>query len=714
MFRDDRPILHAREDSLDRMDLARNIARAIADISQDSSIVIGVAGPWGSGKTSVINLVCEELRQLAAKSEENGGCVVVPYGPWKFTASTDLLESFFSTLKRSLGEQKLSIGLSSRDADRLISDLDVYLGLLKPGVLKATASFFHRRAQESLTLDRLKERIERVLRAHEAKVLVVVDDLDRLTSEQIRDVFRLIAAVADFNGVNYLLAYDRDVVVEVLSGVQGLRGDRYLEKIVQVQIDIPEPSPSTIETLFFDSFSNALAEYEETRLDTNQRLAALSRIAGRNLLSVRNLRRLENAFRFKLSALKGKVDPVDMAALELLKVISAAAFVWLRNNRIALCLDGPMEQRIGLVSADDAAGVRNRCRDDLRGDSRSVSCCLDILDLVFFGSLNRYGERGETRGSVHEEKRILDIDFFETYLMTELDRGRDAAEVITAMVGHGEWGNLERYIKRNKICGKYDEVASVCDTLVSRLNPMQLRKMTGVLARCLSGVGVNGADASEGVRMATVLDNTIDALGLVDGSEFALSLFSRINEFQVVSLSEFVIRRNCAFGLIGYQKEHYQELIFYPTLEKINKIFSRAVAAVAYSANSASLAGICEALRLWERISPDHFRRELGRMTDLSRKLQLLSEGFASPRYTARRSDVITSYYVEVEAKEYLSEAELDDLKEMNWQDDESRDLSESQCIKKRALLEGLRKSVAGDFDGIVWLNDIRARDAQV
>lgn len=65
MFRDDRPILYVYEDNLDRVGLARSIARSISDISQDSSIVIGIAGAWGSGKTSVVNLVREELQQLA-------------------------------------------------------------------------------------------------------------------------------------------------------------------------------------------------------------------------------------------------------------------------------------------------------------------------------------------------------------------------------------------------------------------------------------------------------------------------------------------------------------------------------------------------------------------------------------------------------------------------------------------------------------------------
>lgn len=65
MFRDDRPILYVYEDNLDRVGLARSIARSISDISQDSSIVIGIARAWGSGKTSVVNLVREELQQLA-------------------------------------------------------------------------------------------------------------------------------------------------------------------------------------------------------------------------------------------------------------------------------------------------------------------------------------------------------------------------------------------------------------------------------------------------------------------------------------------------------------------------------------------------------------------------------------------------------------------------------------------------------------------------
>src|SRR5690606_21576351 len=69
-------------------------------------------------------------------------------------------------------------------------------------------------------------------------IVVVLDDIDRLTTAEIRDVFKLVRLTANFPNIIYLLAFDRARVEQAL-GEHGIPGRDYLEKILQIGIDLP-------------------------------------------------------------------------------------------------------------------------------------------------------------------------------------------------------------------------------------------------------------------------------------------------------------------------------------------------------------------------------------------------------------------------------------------------------------------------------------------
>ena len=69
-------------------------------------------------------------------------------------------------------------------------------------------------------------------------IVVVLDDIDRLSTSEIRDVFKLVRLTANFPNIIYIVAFDRNRVEEALAE-QGVPGRDYLEKILQVAIDLP-------------------------------------------------------------------------------------------------------------------------------------------------------------------------------------------------------------------------------------------------------------------------------------------------------------------------------------------------------------------------------------------------------------------------------------------------------------------------------------------
>src|SRR4051794_36818059 len=90
----DRPIRTASEDALQRARLATGFAEQITRLDAGDGLVVGVLGPWGSGKTSFLNLACEEL--------DRRGLTVVNFNPWMFSGASQLVETFFIEISGEL------------------------------------------------------------------------------------------------------------------------------------------------------------------------------------------------------------------------------------------------------------------------------------------------------------------------------------------------------------------------------------------------------------------------------------------------------------------------------------------------------------------------------------------------------------------------------------------------------------------------------------
>ncbi len=92
----DNPIQTKEKDLLHRYPLAKRIAGMIRDFKDNDSLVIGIEGEWGSGKTSFINLILEDLRATDA--------LLITFNPWNFSDQNELIKDFFDSMIEALKE----------------------------------------------------------------------------------------------------------------------------------------------------------------------------------------------------------------------------------------------------------------------------------------------------------------------------------------------------------------------------------------------------------------------------------------------------------------------------------------------------------------------------------------------------------------------------------------------------------------------------------
>src|SRR5262249_10955374 len=144
----------------------KRIAGVIAKRKESGSVVIGIYGPWGDGKTSVLNLITRELQMEA-------NVVAIRFNPWRFTDESQLLRNFFVMLA-----DKLEKSLETR-GEKVSRFLKQYAGILAPVSLLGVDA---KGAVESLAapeadLDELKSRVEETLREAGKRLVVRVHDI---------------------------------------------------------------------------------------------------------------------------------------------------------------------------------------------------------------------------------------------------------------------------------------------------------------------------------------------------------------------------------------------------------------------------------------------------------------------------------------------------------------------------------------------------------
>lgn len=158
----------------------------------------------------------------------------------------------------------------------------------------------------------------------------MIDDLDRLTQQEVGQMFQLVKSIADFPNMTYLLAFDEDVIVDALEAEDGVENGReYLEKIIQLPIQIPVPEEGSLE----DLITTRLLEIAGERPIDVQRLRDLLQDGILPTVNTpRHTTRLANTVDFNYAPVEDETNFVDLVGIELLKIFYKDIYEEIRTN----------------------------------------------------------------------------------------------------------------------------------------------------------------------------------------------------------------------------------------------------------------------------------------------------------------------------------------------------------------------------------------------
>ncbi|MGN8551134.1 UNVERIFIED_CONTAM: P-loop NTPase fold protein [Microbacterium sp. SLM126] len=419
----DNPISEASEDVLGRAVVAHDFALSLRELDVSSGIVVGVLGAWGSGKTSFVNLMREQFA-------EDPELAVIDFNPWLFSGGQSLTEVFFRELAAELR-------LTDKSMFGTIAEgLDQYGDVLSPLAIipwfggwfdrafkatKAAAVWLSNKKKGSRTF---RSQLTASLSSLEEPIVVVIDDIDRLTSPEIRDIFKLVRLTASFPNIIYLLAFDRVRVEQALTE-EGVPGRAYLEKILQLSFDLPLIPRELLRRQIFERLNLLLDGVEEMRFDASLWGDVFLEIIDPLFGSLRDVTRFALSARPTMRALGQEIEVVDLLALEAVRVFRPELFQELHASR------GPLTTTHDVGGTDDER--------DKAGIERLLEIADDEADLVralihrlFPAALaytenNRYGSRWSPiwrRGH-----RVAHHDYLELYFSRTAPSDLDAFQL---------------------------------------------------------------------------------------------------------------------------------------------------------------------------------------------------------------------------------------------------------------------------------------------
>jgi hypothetical protein len=323
----DNPIRKPEDDALGRAKVAKSFAGQVLSLDASEGLVVGVLGAWGSGKTSFINLARADLA--------DAGVAILDFNPWMFSGAEQLVESFFVELAAQL---KIRPGLAEVGKDleeygEMFSGM-AWLPLVGPwiergrGATKILSKILQRR-KEGVGGRRAK--LAKALAALDKPIAVVLDDIDRLSTSEIRDVFKLVRLTASFPNVIYIVAFDRVRVEQALTE-QGVPGRDYLEKILQVAVDLPAVPTQVLNRQIFSAVDGALAHVENPGPFDDQAWPDVFMEIIRPLIrNMRDVRRYAASIHGTARGLDGQIALADVLALEAVRVFLPDVFARLHG-----------------------------------------------------------------------------------------------------------------------------------------------------------------------------------------------------------------------------------------------------------------------------------------------------------------------------------------------------------------------------------------------
>lgn len=453
MFDADRPIQTKAQDLLGRSTFAKYLARCILDHTNLESLVIGLYGSWGVGKTSLINLTLEELHSAAANMFDDEKPVILNFSPWSYSGQNQLIYSFFRRLSSEIRRSELL-----KDKEEIIYRLELYVSFFTrqpiPKPLRPNHHFLTRIFRPKLMtqetygwesgrdLTQVKLELNELLRNQKYKIIIIIDNISRLDNPEIKQIFQIVKSMGDYANTIYVLAMDKQSVIHAIDTLQGTGGAEYLEKVIQLPFEIPSISQQDIEIMLIDRLKKVIEVVPEDAWNKDYWADLYYSTLKYFFKNVRDITHYVNTLSFSYVHVKEVVNPVDFFAMTALEVFAPGVYYGIRENKD---LFTDLMDEVYTLDSRNMAEDKSRCDEILNRSQKIPKEYIIQLLIRLFPRLRAFYETDipfyHSDAVARQNFRICAPDIFEVYFRLSMPTGvlpEVELEAILAMVNDKE------------------------------------------------------------------------------------------------------------------------------------------------------------------------------------------------------------------------------------------------------------------------------------
>lgn len=348
-FLGDNAINKPEEDLFNFKHYAEKVQKLIQlNSSNPEPLTIGIYGKWGEGKTSFLNLIENKIDHFE-KKEGDKEYLKFHFNPWRYSSEDEMLFDFFDALSKKFYVKENS---NLQEVGKWISKYSKYLKAIKisatvgiPKIFNSKVSFdvneiFQALGEDlegdKLTLDSLKDKVNVAIKKVNFKVVVFIDDLDRLDKEEIYTILKLIKLNADFDNFIFIINLDSEHVAKAIKDRYGNNikdGYLFLEKIINIPIHLPRIEKEDLQYFFEINLKkildNLLFLNENKKGELLRSLS--SEISNYNFQSPREVIKILNSFFTTAFAIEEEVNLKDLFWLQFIKIRNENCYNFLKN-----------------------------------------------------------------------------------------------------------------------------------------------------------------------------------------------------------------------------------------------------------------------------------------------------------------------------------------------------------------------------------------------
>ena len=294
----DYPIEAKEEDIFSFDNDANKLADKINGLDRKKTWSIAITAPWGTGKTSFMNLVIENINKK--------GFEIVRFNPRDCKSFQTIQEEFFTTIACVL----------SKHGSRCSNTIKDYMASLQlidnSGIIEKLTSFY-----QIWNKVELKESIEKSFASLNKRVLVMIDDFDRLSKAEIFEVLKLIDSNAAFTNLIFLTAYDKEQVNSMLGDDYKTKDACFVDKFFNFEFAIPLRSYTYISHYIDEKLCELLKadSYETDGIHNTIRYDIFEKY----LPTLRDAKRYINQFLLDYQNVRGDVVVKEFLLVQLIK-----------------------------------------------------------------------------------------------------------------------------------------------------------------------------------------------------------------------------------------------------------------------------------------------------------------------------------------------------------------------------------------------------------